>query len=306
MGCLALHTITRSSAFAVLIFVSFLTTAFAQQDTIVVSERVGKVIDAREREYFGLFPDVEDFVKLYVLSSTKSDNYDAILETTIVEEILHLSMTQKELVLLRQFIDRYEEIRVDRPDSEVDKLKYWYYKDLYYNEIARYPELIDSTEVSLEWTLRGGTEGRRTGLLLFSYSAGIYYSHTLQLDDILNPMFLPVRDIDSITYTANGSFWTGMAIGAGIGAFAGSTSLFPEERDTHQPSPWIIIPLVTVVGGVIFGLPLGIITAIQEHSAITSIEGDLEYWRWLLPELQEHQFFNHGLPPELYKKLNAQ
>jgi len=98
-----------------------------REQPIVVSERVGDVIDAEERMQFGLFPTVEDFreARFYRF---REGGY-ALEITTTDEKFVSVNSWSSAVLLMRDYIDNYERFK-SYPDSFAIKWKIRSYDDL--------------------------------------------------------------------------------------------------------------------------------------------------------------------------------
>ncbi len=98
-----------------------------REQPIVVSERVGDVIDAEEREQFSLFPNVEGFqeARFYPF---REGGYTLEI-TTAKEKLVSVNSWPSAVLLMRDFIDNYERYE-SHPDSFAIKWKISGYDDL--------------------------------------------------------------------------------------------------------------------------------------------------------------------------------
>lgn len=89
---------------------------------ILISERVGEVIDAQEREYFGLFPKIYvDPVNYPFESATYFGLVGGGYEVRITTEqgtIVSVNRGENAVVILRDYIDNYEDIVNSRSEFE--------------------------------------------------------------------------------------------------------------------------------------------------------------------------------------------
>ncbi|UCG31033.1 MAG: hypothetical protein JSV53_03935 [candidate division WOR-3 bacterium] len=94
---------------------------------IVVSERVGDVVDAEEREQFGLFPAIEGFQEARFYHF-KEGGY-ALEITTAEEKLMSVNSWPSAVRLMKDYIDNYERFE-NYPDSFALKWKIFGYDDL--------------------------------------------------------------------------------------------------------------------------------------------------------------------------------
>ncbi|UCD05302.1 MAG: hypothetical protein JSV98_09330 [candidate division WOR-3 bacterium] len=85
-----------------------------REQPIVVSERVGDVIDAKERDQFGLFPAVEGFQEARFYRF-REGGY-ALEITTAEEKLLSVNSWSSAVLLMKDYIDNYERFE-SHPDS---------------------------------------------------------------------------------------------------------------------------------------------------------------------------------------------
>lgn len=83
---------------------------------IVISERVGDVIDAEEREQFGLFPGIEEFKEAQFYAIT-GGGYEVQIATE-TEILVSANHDRDAVVILREYIDEHEEIERNRTTWE--------------------------------------------------------------------------------------------------------------------------------------------------------------------------------------------
>jgi len=98
---------------------------------IVISERIGEVIDLEERNKYKLFLASEGFIQAVLLKLPDGSYVFKIThldETTGEEKIQSMSQTELQIINIRKYINSYEEINVPEPplkrvDEEIDRSK---------------------------------------------------------------------------------------------------------------------------------------------------------------------------------------
>ncbi len=87
-----------------------------RNDVIVVSERIGETIDAQERTQFGLFLGIDDFesAKFY---EVEGDGYDVEIHAG-QQTFVAYNRNPDALLILREYIERYEAIKDSTPTFE--------------------------------------------------------------------------------------------------------------------------------------------------------------------------------------------
>lgn len=122
-----------------------------------------------------------------------------------------------------------------------------------------------------------------------------------------SPRIIPVSKIKTLIFNGRDSFWTGFTTGAYVGggfALASFTIFGPilgSDRDVAE-STYASLGFGIIVT-LLVGIPAGIITALGSDIEHQDIDGDPTELGSIALDLNEHQFFNHGLPPEMYNKL---
>jgi len=76
-------------------------------EPIIISERVGEIIDAEEREYYGLFQGIDGF-KEAIFFKISGYGYDAVI-TTDTHTFTCCNRDSVAIDVLREYIERYED-----------------------------------------------------------------------------------------------------------------------------------------------------------------------------------------------------
>jgi hypothetical protein len=100
-----------------LIFFLFsLTVLYAQDEeheVIIISERVGEVVDLEERNYYQLFLGVEGFQSAEFLKISDSLFLVKIIyQKNDIEQIQFQRLTESKMQHISEFIDHFEEIQI--------------------------------------------------------------------------------------------------------------------------------------------------------------------------------------------------
>jgi hypothetical protein len=113
-----------------LIFFLFsLTVLYAQDEeheVIIISERVGEVVDLEERNYYQLFLGVEGFQSAEFLKISDSLFLVKIIyQKNDIEQIQFQRLTESKMQHIREFIDHFEEIQIGvyTPIQEMNREK---------------------------------------------------------------------------------------------------------------------------------------------------------------------------------------
>jgi hypothetical protein len=85
-------------------------------DPFIVSARVGETINLEERDKFGLFQGIADFREAKFYSSA-GGGYEVHIETE-TQKLIALNRSSNEFLILREYIDSYEEIQESREEFE--------------------------------------------------------------------------------------------------------------------------------------------------------------------------------------------
>ncbi len=83
---------------------------------IVISERVGEVIEPEEREHFSLFPLIVDF-KAATFYGIEDGGYEVEI-VTASEQLIVVNRDPQAVEILQDYIERYEEIKDSREAFE--------------------------------------------------------------------------------------------------------------------------------------------------------------------------------------------
>jgi hypothetical protein len=86
---------------------------YEREQPVVISERVGDTVDPEESEHFDLFRGIEEFegAQFYALE----DGGYVVEIAAKGEKLAAINRDQDAIAILRDYIDRYEEINTDRP-----------------------------------------------------------------------------------------------------------------------------------------------------------------------------------------------
>ena len=83
---------------------------------IVISARVGETIDSEERQQFDLFPEIEGY-KSAMLYDIAEGGYEVRIQTESTR-LVAVNRDSLAVIILRDYINRYEEIQNARDDFE--------------------------------------------------------------------------------------------------------------------------------------------------------------------------------------------
>ncbi len=119
--------ISITFVFLLLLEISPFSVAFAEnkEKVIVISERVGEVIDAEERERFGLWPEIKGF-KSAVFLQLSDGSYvaDITYEEDGEEKKSGIPQSELSIASLKEYIENYDETESQHyvPDVEEEKV----------------------------------------------------------------------------------------------------------------------------------------------------------------------------------------
>ena len=199
----------------------------------IVSARVGETIDLEERDKFGLFQGIGDFREARFYSSA-GGGYEVHIDTE-TQKLIALNMGSNEFLILREYIDSYEEIQESREEFE-QKWEIVDYDDLGFpitmNEVNRHRGGGFSTTACL------ATGGLITGLS-FLVALGIAMSDFHPWGSGLSP-----EEKERKERTANIVLIGGTALGILLGVLVGKNirkSVSEEEalkkvKEARKPS----------------------------------------------------------------------
>ena len=192
---------------------------YERKRPIVISERVGETIEPEEREQFDLFHGIDEF-KAAIFYSISDDGY----EVEILTENKRLAAVNRDslaITVLRDYINRYEEIQGSKADFE----EKWKIVD--YDNLGQPITQYEVTQIrSRRFCCSGGISGGIAGCL----GGGL----------ILIPIMviLDMNDIISEEDAEGGAFY-GMAISAVLGAWLGpkifSNTALKAIKESRKP-----------------------------------------------------------------------
>ena len=164
---------------------------------LMINEEIGDVINSEEREKYDLFKRIQGFISA-TLYGLPDAGYETHIETTD-KELRAVTRTPLAIEILRDYIDRYEEIREDKTAFERD----W--------QIVTYDDLGQPiTRVELKRVGTPATNGCGYGCcLLGSVSTGLIGVY----------IFDPEGDAYNVVSTLCGA--PGGLIGSAAGAYIG-------------------------------------------------------------------------------------
>lgn len=264
----------------------------------VLSPRIGEVIDKFEREYFGLFPEIQEFVsaKAILLADhgvefiiTQSE-MGTTMDTTVFAD----SLLVRNLV---KFIEDFESVR------QSDKVVNWKrLKGIATNSPVIESEMGEGTQTTV--VLHSGEQIQ--GKLLYAGDSSIVLRQELGKGSkfwnaILHPLkAVQYYDVSTITFTRKGSFAGGAAYGMLIGA-AASIYLLYATQSGFYPITLITIPVGAIVSGALIG---GLIGSNQVSETYLQVDKNLDEYNAVLPSLRENAVFHAFPPPELNLLIN--
>lgn len=279
---------------------------------LVLSERLGLEIDATEREYFGLFPDLTGFVAADV--GTDSLGRYVISAVRIVsnfETDTAYLLNNINLDYFRHYIDEFELFR-NKPEQVEWKLL----------------EGLAAKSSSLVWpvtysgqliSMQCATMGELNAQLMYANDVGVVISmSSKEFDWSKTQELLLVRtaDIGRITLHKSGQAWNGAGIGAAIGGITGALGLgiaavvSESNRDNTQArtSPELFVAgrsAIGLVSGAFVGAVIGGLIAISnDDDEVLWIKGELKSYRGFLPQLADRSVFTEYPPPEILRLVH--
>ncbi|MEP7233782.1 MAG: hypothetical protein ABI778_00670 [Ignavibacteriota bacterium] len=267
-----------------------------------LSARVGEVIDQYEREYFYLFPQVSGFTSAKtVLRGERTVDIIISRKLGALDTILTYSISKVLADHLGILIDGFESVRQAKATVNWDLLG-----SLAWNGPATASRINDGGNVSI--VKHGGEEV--SGKLMWADDSLVIL---WQSSDDFNwrvadrsTTVIRYSDIESISTTGEGKFWSGFGVGALIGGVGvGGFSAIYSNAVSGTIKPEVVLGF-TGVGALAVGLIGALFEGVIGNSIEMRVDGNpSKYFYNVLPILRKKQVFPDYPPPELTRQINA-
>jgi len=290
--------------------ICFTSHALCQQDTIVLSPRVGTLIDTEEREYFGLFPDVDGFVSAAAIRDVSSIRIDVQYGLSETPSVQHFELAEKDLELLEAWFKDFEPIRYamhSPTDFEYARMQY---RTLVTKGIILPYKRPTPLHVSVSMS-----DGRVIeGMLLCSDNTQLILDPDPERYSFTDAVFVDTDSILDLAYEEKTSLglipvMAGITLG-GLSALLvahnypmtspcdNCMGIQETQRFMLSAATFVLVSAASAVLTYVIG---NVTRPGKQYASI-----DKTSQKPVIPEiLFEHQFFNRGVPPELKQRLNG-
>ncbi|MDE3059022.1 MAG: hypothetical protein KGJ59_13810 [Bacteroidota bacterium] len=286
-------------------YLMLVSVAIAQENALpyVFSNRVGKIIDRNEREYFCLFPYIDNFVsaKSFALA-------DSVVELVFTRHTdkgnqdTTFIITRKQAENIGYFITNFETILRDISEKNAPlNLR---------DDFVNVPHVFALANLNTHGaktivTIHGGEQDTGTLLCVTDTSLVLWQSTKPYNWRLLHRSIKAVKssEIEEIVFVHEGHFWSGVGYGALIGGGAGALIGFASGDD--PPDQWFSFTAgekaeaLGIFLGASSAIVGGIVGAIQNIDDDFTIGGNAETYKAIVPALKRRAFFPTLPPPEL-------
>lgn len=265
------------------LFLALITSiAAAQNDAVVVSERLGPSIDSLEREYFGLFPGCESFTSAVSRRTPIGELQFVISRRGNTDTII--TLTADVARDIRHYVEHFEEYQTDELAYIHDPSRpYRLHARLHSDVISRF-ELLDGRVVEgsiLHLDQRG---------VVVLPGDGVYDWRKVEGSSVV----IHAQSIDRII--AGGAISMGIVTGVSVAGTLGTFAFVFDRGDRPGILP---VGLSAVFGGVLGGYIASAFAA--EHT----IAGQELLFGTTLPTLMDYRMFVDAQPPEVLRKVET-
>lgn len=260
---------------ALTLFGSIVLHAQPADDVIVLSERLGPSIDSLEREYFGLFPGVGEFV---AASIVRAEDGGALIRISLRDRADSLiPLSARQMTLFTTYIEEYEKYLIGERDFGSDAQRPYRPAGVIGADRDVRVELVDGRVVEGK-LLRADDRG----LVVMPFDRG-YDWRRISTDATAVPSTL----IDGAHVA--GAIPVGIATGvATIGALGAFAYVNEDDRPTIVP-----LSLAVLFGGLLGGAGMSLFA--RDYA----VEASAERYLLELPRLRSQLYFPRVEPPEL-------
>ena len=216
---------------------------YTRSERIVISERVGKVIDAEEREYFNLFlPEIYLRPTTYryksaTLRAIDGGGYELRISVT-TGTLVVINKDPKGIEILTDYIDNYEEIK----ESKEMFAEKWGIVDYDFLGLPITKYEVQSVKIS-ESAVRKDVSPNKTGMAIGGCLGGLLAYGIIKKagwgsrHDIADPGVegaFALIDYFYIAATVLGGLTAGMLVGYLAGSFVGNGRAKPVKSDIDE------------------------------------------------------------------------
>jgi len=264
--------------------------------------RVGKTIDRYERKYFGLFPQMTDFLGAEIFMS--GDGWDRIKVIRNPSNCLRdttFILRPATVQALRYLINDYEAViqgkqQIRWPLLVPHLVRMPHFQKYHIEECS-----FDCDEESLKGQILAASD-----TMLVVWRSNSFYDWR-QLNAFLS--LLPVDELERIVVVHKGHTWKGIEYGALIGAGSGAVAGFMSGDDKSGYIQFTAGQKALSLGsalGFVGAMSGGIIGGFKDKDEIYVIGRKREKLQRILPALKKSAVFPHLIPPELIAAARLQ
>ena len=309
-------------AMAVVITVSFIIpeSTFAQDSAyvVVLSPKVGNVIDNAERQHYGFFQNVKDFYSAAIVRRMDGKFFARItLSSSGANEIQSIPLSESSVFRYAEKIENFEDMKIGVyiPNSNIPPITINGTKEIWseapqtpYNDSTKHVVIqnqIDNGIATTVTTIDGHTYD---GMIIFVLDSNFWFwnSNAPFRSDRLSTAAVNISatELRSISIQKAGHAWLdagiGFLIGGTIGATVGSENAGGGNLFNHRDRALIDGVIDGVIGGVIGGAAGGaiggLIGSAEEIDDEFNINGDQQTYTTAIPDLKKRSLFPYQLP----------
>ncbi len=281
-------------------------------DEIVISPRLGSIIDPVERKYFNLFPTIKHFSKAELHQITNTDSFYFIVKMNIngidTDTMINISKAGAKLIAI--IINGYEN---DVDYQELQDVSI-FNKELLDKKILGKKRVFNTNakEVKFQRNIQ-----KMSASLLFANDTLMVLSQGKKGYDwsTFKEKMIIVRysDLIAITIYKEKSICSGILWGSAIGFVTMAIYIPVSISLQYKESLWsfptgdvFLAGLVGAIPGAVIGGLIDLLFGGREGNGVTyKIDGDRESYQLELPWIREASFFqNNYLPPEIQNVFN--
>ncbi len=262
-----------------LLLTAYCVLSFSQDiQEYATSPRIGAEIDAYEREYFGLFPDIDGFKSAMIFQLSDGQwEFQIAMEYEGEEKDTTVIISYERAWALCDFIENYEDTLLTKPVPNGEKTKFATKNDTsYYGMILG---ILDT--VLIAWGSSDPYNWRHVDSLALVF-------HYYDIDAIIIE-----KKGKSLEYALYGCWGMGL-IGALIGYESGDDMIFSAEDKALYDG------MFSSACGCCLAGTLGYLEGLDANY---SIEGNYEKYKTAFPYLHRRAIYQTMLPPELNSLL---
>jgi hypothetical protein len=286
--------------YIVLIILLILLSAINTNAQFSISPRLGVEIDKSEKDYFGLFPSIKNY--LSAKSKIITDNKVEIIITRTDRGVLSdtsLIISSKLANNLASYIEGFELVRNKEREINWKALEGLVKQSIVLDyEVKVFPTIIvvDFSGKMIQGQLMNSND---TSIIIVP-NAGLYNWTYSQ-----NASKIKISNISSLIIEKKGGFWQGAKTGALIvgGTFAFISGIFAFSILDFSDA-MLLVGGEAIAGGITGGLVGGVIGSLSNSTSQEHIKVQEKGQEDLLIYIKEHSAFSIFPPPELVKLVN--